>query len=137
VATLQIDPKTFEVTLKDPQGHVVPREALSAGEKQIFAIALLWSLARVSGRPLPMIIDTPLGRLDSIHRKKLVEHYFPNASHQVIILSTDTEVDREYFNQLRSNISHTVALDNDKGGWTEARTGYFWNEETLNVGLTS
>ena len=137
VATLQIDPKTFEVTLKDPGGHVVPREALSAGEKQIFAIALLWSLARVSGRPLPMIIDTPLGRLDSIHRKKLVEHYFPSASHQVIILSTDTEVDREYFTQLRSSISHTVALDNHKEGWTEARTGYFWNEEATDVGLAS
>ena len=137
VATLQIDPKTFEVTLKDPQGHVVPREALSAGEKQIFAIALLWSLARVSGRPLPMIIDTPLGRLDSIHRKKLVEHYFPNASHQVIVLSTDTEVDREYFMQLRSSISHTIALDNHKGGWTETRNGYFWNEEAPNVGTAS
>lgn len=134
VATLTIDPKTFEVTLKDPQGHVIPREALSAGEKQIFAIALLWSLARVSGRPLPMIIDTPLGRLDSIHRKKLVEHYFPTASHQVIVLSTDTEVDREYFTQMRSSISHTVALANHKGQWTEAKNGYFWTEEHSDVG---
>jgi DNA sulfur modification protein DndD len=118
------------VTLKDRNGHVVPREALSAGEKQMFAISLLWSLARVSGRPLPMIIDTPLGRLDSVHRRKLVEHYFPNASHQVIVLSTDTEVDREYFAQLRPSISHTVALENHRGEWTEARTGYFWSEET-------
>ena len=137
VATLRIDPKTFEVTLKDPQGHVIPREALSAGEKQIFAIALLWSLARVSGRPLPMIIDTPLGRLDSIHRKKLVEHYFPTASHQVIVLSTDTEVDREYFAQMRTSISHTVALANHRGQWTEARNGYFWTEEHSDVGTTT
>jgi DNA sulfur modification protein DndD len=134
VTTLHIDPRTFEVTLKDRNGHVVPREALSAGEKQMFAIALLWALARVSGRPLPMIIDTPLGRLDSVHRRKLVEHYFPNASHQVIVLSTDTEVDREYFTQLRPSISHTVALDNHGGEWTEARTGYFWTEETNNDG---
>jgi DNA sulfur modification protein DndD len=133
VATIKIDPKTFEITLQDPQGQVVPREALSAGEKQIFAISLLWSLARVSGRPLPMIIDTPLGRLDSVHRKKLVEHYFPSASHQVIVLSTDTEVDREYFDQMRMNISHTVALINHKGQWTEARDGYFWSEESADA----
>lgn len=134
VATLHIDPKTFEVTLTNRGGHIVPREALSAGEKQMFAISLLWSLARVSGRPLPMIIDTPLGRLDSVHRKKLVEHYFPTASHQVIVLSTDTEVDREYFTQLRPSISHTVALDNHDGEWTEARNGYFWTEEGANGG---
>ncbi|MCE7890291.1 MAG: DNA sulfur modification protein DndD [Sorangiineae bacterium PRO1] len=134
VASLRIDPDTFAVTLLDGGGRVVPREALSAGEKQIFAIALLWALAKVSGRPLPMIIDTPLGRLDSIHRRKLVEHYFPTASHQVIVLSTDTEVDREYVDQLRSSISHTVALMNHRGEWSEAKSGtYFWQEEGADV----
>lgn len=130
VASLTIDPETFAVTLLDQVGRVIPREALSAGEKQIFAIALLWALAKVSGRPLPMIIDTPLGRLDSVHRRKLVEHYFPVASHQVIILSTDTEVDREYVAQLRPSISHTVTLLNHAGQWSEAKAGsYFWQEE--------
>jgi DNA sulfur modification protein DndD len=37
---------------------------------------------------LPAIIDTPMARLDARHREHLVERYFPNASHQVIILST-------------------------------------------------
>jgi len=54
----------------------------------------LWGLARASARPLPAVIDTPMARLDAAHRQHLVERYFPNASHQVIVLSTDTEVDR-------------------------------------------
>jgi hypothetical protein len=53
---------------------------------------MLWALAKTSGRPLPIIIDTPLARLDSDHRKLLAQHYFPVASHQMLILSTDTEI---------------------------------------------
>ena len=56
-------------------------------------ISLLWALAICSKRKLPVIIDTPLSRLDSNHRTTLVQTYFPNASEQTIILSTDTEID--------------------------------------------
>lgn len=72
-----------------------------------------------------MIVDTPLARLDSHHRSKLVEHYFPAAAHQVIVLSTDTEVDRSYCEQLRPKTSHAYNLV-DRRGWTEVREGYFW-----------
>ena len=77
-----ISSKDFSVVLFDREDRPLPKDSLSAGEKQIYAIAMLWSLARTSGRPLPVIIDTPLGRLDSDHRRLLVERYFPHASHQ-------------------------------------------------------
>ncbi len=102
----EIDPKTFNVKLFDKSGKEINKQQLSAGEKQIFAIAILEALAKTSGRKLPVIIDTPLGRLDSKHRAKLVENYFPTASHQVIILSTDTEIDKDYYKILSPHISH-------------------------------
>lgn len=126
VSSIHIDPVTFQVELGDHAGRRLPKSDLSAGEKQIYAISVLWALARVSGRPLPMIIDTPLARLDSIHREKLVENYFPHASHQVIILSTDTEVDVKYYDTLRPNMSHAIRLVNHPEGWSEAQQGYFW-----------
>jgi len=132
---LTIDPKSFSVSLYDAQGQVIPKPSLSAGEKQIYAISLLWALAKVSGRALPMIIDTPLGRLDSVHRQHLLERYFPIASHQVIILSTDTEVDQQYFDQLKPHTSHAIHLSNDSG-WTEAAPGYFWGE-AVNAGAAA
>jgi DNA sulfur modification protein DndD len=91
----------FSLSLFNFQGQPVPKHRLSAGEKQLLAIAFLWGLARVSGRNLPIAIDTPLGRLDSSHRQNLVERYFPAASHQVILLSTDTEIGQKEIGKLR------------------------------------
>lgn len=130
VQSIKIDPETFRVSLLDDRGRLVPKESLSAGEKQLYAISVLWALAKVSGRPLPIIIDTPLGRLDSHHRAQLLEHYFPFASHQVIILSTDTEVDRANFEQLRPYVSHCINLV-VRDSATEVLSGYFWEEETV------
>ncbi|RMQ35849.1 DNA sulfur modification protein DndD [Pseudomonas amygdali pv. mori] len=125
--SIQIDPNTFEVVLIDDEGVILRKEELSAGEKQIFAISILEALARTSGRSLPVVIDTPLGRLDSVHRKKLVENYFPKTSHQVIILSTDTEIDYAFYEGLQGSISHSYHLVyNPETRSTRAEEGYFW-----------
>lgn len=122
-----IDESTFVVKLFDQEGHEIPKARLSAGEKQIFAISMLEALGKASGRSLPIIIDTPLGRLDSKHREKLVESYFPKASHQVIVLSTDTEVDQRFYEGLRSSVSHAFHLKFDQATKsTAADEGYFW-----------
>ena len=108
------------------KGKEISKQSLSAGEKQIYAIAMLWALAKTSGRNLPMIIDTPLGRLDREHRDNLMKYYFPHVSHQVIILSTDTEIDEQYVHQLKNNISEVYLLDyNESKGFTEVKTQYF------------
>ncbi|WP_409075201.1 DNA sulfur modification protein DndD [Pantoea sp. C3] len=123
-----INPATFDVELVDENNIAINRKLLSAGEKQIYAIAILEALAKTSGRELPVIIDTPLGRLDSYHRDKLINHYFPYASHQVVLLSTDTEVDEKYFvDQLRDDISH--AFEIKFNAFTKSSSiskGYFW-----------
>lgn len=125
--TAKIDPSSFAVTLIDSSGQAIDKNRLSAGEKQIYAISILEALARTSGRKLPIIIDTPLGRLDSKHRTKLVNNYFPTASHQVIILSTDTEVDEEFYSELSPSISHAYKLNYDSNsGSTVPSEEYFW-----------
>lgn len=127
--SVNIDPKTFHVVLRNSNGREVAKDELSAGEKQIFAISMLEALAKTSGRQLPMIVDTPLGRLDSKHRTKLVEGYFPLASHQMIVLSTDTEVDESFYSKLEPDISRAFRLDyNPYLGTTTVETGYFWRQ---------
>ena len=126
-----INPETFHVALRNREGRLIDEDELSAGEKQIYAIAMLEALAKTSGRKLPIIIDTPLGRLDSKHREKLVNNYFPTASHQVVILSTDTEVDEQFYRDLNKHISHSYKLEYDPStGHTTASESYFWKNAT-------
>ncbi len=127
VVQAKIDPEKFTVALIDREGRVISKDQLSAGEKQIYAIAMLEALARTSGRRLPVIIDTPLGRLDSKHRANLVEHYFPCASHQVVLLSTDTEVDEPFYQSLSPHVSHAFEIEFDEREKASSlKEGYFW-----------
>jgi len=130
ITGLRIDPQTFAIELNGKGGRSVTTERLSAGERQLLAIAMIWGLARASGRPLPTVIDTPLGRLDAEHRSRLVNRYFPRASHQVMLLSTDEEITRHYYRDLRHSVGRAYRLRYDGA---EARTiiepGYFPEEE--------
>ena len=110
IRRVEINPETFGVTLYDTYNQPISKEELSAGEKQIYTTALLWGLAKTSGKALPMVLDTPLGRLDSSHRQLLIERYFPYASHQVILLSTDTEIDKTLLSLMKPHVSHTLHL---------------------------
>jgi DNA sulfur modification protein DndD len=128
IKDLQIDNKTYEITIRDRNGHEMKKSGLSAGEKEIFAVSLLWGLAQTSQLNLPIIIDTPLSRLDSIHRDNIVTKYFPNAAEQVIILSTDTEIDNSYYKILESYLSGAGKLVyNQINELSKFEKGYFWN----------
>ena len=131
VSGLTIDPSTFRIELTGGDGKPLPFERLSAGERQLLATSILWGLAKASGRSLPTIIDTPLGRLDSSHRRHLLERYFPVASHQVILLSTDEEIDEASLHHLKRFIGRSYELKFDETSRsTKITDGYFWNHET-------
>lgn len=133
VERVSIDPDTCVLTLFEPirriDGHdgvitevsgggaALDVDRLSAGERQLVAIAIVWGLVSCSAKLLPAIIDTPLGRLDGEHRKHLVKNYFPSASSQVILLSTDEEINTGYYEMLKDWISreYELAFDKDKG----------------------
>jgi DNA sulfur modification protein DndD len=126
IHNIKISPDDFSLSVVSKQNEIIPTKRLSAGERQLLAISILWGLAKASGRPLPAIIDTPLGRLDSEHRGHLIDNYFPNASHQVILLSTDTEIDNEYRNALSHRIGKEYHIQYHEDQHTSTITpGYF------------
>jgi DNA sulfur modification protein DndD len=131
VQSIHINPETFAIEHTGGNGKPLSMGRLSQGERQLLATALLWGLAKASGRPLPAVIDTPLGRLDSSHRSHMLNRYFPVASHQVILLSTDEEVDEDSWHRLKPHIGRSYHLKfDDTSRSTTATEGYFWHHET-------
>lgn len=118
---IEIDPETFQITLYR-HGVAFGRAQLSAGEKQLLAIAIMWALREVSGMPMPVVIDTPLGRLDAQHRLSMLQNYFPHASHQVLLLATDSEIPAPLLAELAPAVSHAFELRYDaRGGCTRVQ----------------
>ncbi len=126
----KIDRINFMIDLVDKNGNKINKKLISSGEKQIYALAMLEALGKTSGKDLPFIIDTPLGRLDSNHRSKLVNNFFPVIGEQVIILSTDTEVDEQFYKDLNPFVKTAYEIKYKDGSNSSTVTkGYFWNHD--------
>lgn len=110
VGRVRLDPESFDIALVGSEGRPIALDSLSAGERQLFAVALLWALARTSERALPLVIDTPLGRLDRMHRERIIGQYLAGASEQVVLLCTDTELTAEVAAQLEPFVSRHLSL---------------------------
>lgn len=130
ITSISIHPESLDITLLDYNGSTLLKEQLSAGEKQMFAISILWGLALSSGYKLPVIIDTPMARLDSAHRSNFINKYLPNASSQVIVLSTDEEINSKYLKDIKDyvNSAYTLVYD-EKEKCTSIRPGYFGGDK--------
>lgn len=126
IQEISMNTTTLDLIYYNAEGEMVDKSSLSAGEKQLMVVSLLWSLAICSKKKLPVIIDTPLARLDSDHRSSLVISYFPNASEQTIILSTDSEIDKHYYDMMADYIGdeYTLLYD-DINKNTSVKKGYF------------
>ena len=126
IQEIVMNPETLDMQYLDEKGNEVSKESLSAGEKQLMVIAILWALALCSKKKLPVIIDTPLSRLDSQHRTSIINTYFPNASDQTIILSTDTEIDQNYYEMMKNSVGDEFTLVySEETKSTSIKKGYF------------
>lgn len=126
VSEIKIDPSTLDVTILDLDGNELLKSQLSAGEQQMFAVAIVWALALTSGYKAPVIIDTPMARLDSSHRANFVTKYLPAASSQVMVLSTDEEVYGRYLDLVRDNVvDYYTLLYREEEQCTAIVHGYF------------
>lgn len=95
------------------------KQQLSAGERQIFIMALYQALSQLNQISVPYIIDTPFARIDKEHRGKILSQFFKKLKGQIIILSTDEEIVGEYYESVCGILSNTFVLDHTESGNTE------------------
>jgi len=104
--------ENFNINLYDIYGNTMDILSSSSGQKQIIATALIWGISEYISEDIPMIIDTPLGRLDEKNQSLILNEFYPNVSKQVIILPTPSELKHDGFKSLTKHISQTFILDN-------------------------
>jgi DNA sulfur modification protein DndD len=105
----------FSLTYYTSTGEHIGMASISSGMKQLVATALIWALKDASGRDVPVIVDTPLGRIDQQHQINLLTHYYPKAGRQVIILPTDSEINKAKYEILSPYIAQEFRLENPSG----------------------
>ncbi|MEH6995724.1 DNA sulfur modification protein DndD [Neobacillus drentensis] len=111
VSALFIDHETYDVKLFDTHKELIEKSTLSAGEKEILLISIIWAIFKCSGRKVPFIFDTLLGRLDKTHKAAVLSEFIPNCGRQAIILSTDSEIDQHNYTILENNVAKEYMLD--------------------------
>lgn len=95
------------------------KQQLSAGEKQIFIMAIYQALSQLNKIDVPYIVDTPFARIDKEHREKILEQFFKKLNGQVIILSTDEEIVGHYQDVISDVVADTFVLNHTANGNTE------------------
>jgi DNA sulfur modification protein DndD len=124
VSRVVVDPISYEVKIEDGKGQELPMDRLSAGERQMLAVSVLSALIKERKGRFPVVVDTPLARLDGQHRTSLIKRFFATVSHQVLVLSTDEEVEGAAHDALRPYTNKEYVLEfNDELGHTTVRNG--------------
>ncbi len=80
---------SYGLSILDQGGRVLDER--SAGAEQVVALSLIDGLNKTSGTKAPIVMDTPLGRLDLKHRKNILQ-YLPDMSEQIVLLIHEGEI---------------------------------------------
>jgi len=102
--------KDYELDVKTISGNRdIQEQNPSKGARQIIAYSFIAGLNKFTAREAPVVIDTPIGRLDPEHKENLINH-FPNFRDQVVILYQPGELDKDDINQMDDNISRHLEI---------------------------
>lgn len=93
--------KNYQVSVVNAQGFNALAD-LSAGQYLILGYAFVVALRTITGYNAPVIVDTPLGKLDTIHRNKITKQ-LPEllGNVQIVFLVTSSE----YTEDVRENFA--------------------------------
>jgi DNA sulfur modification protein DndD len=82
--------ESYGLTIVHKDGSTIP--VRSAGAEHIVALSLMGALQRNAPLRGPIVMDSPFGRLDDAHTKKVVQS-LPNMADQVLLLVYESELE--------------------------------------------
>ena len=124
---LSEDLKDLNFSIYHKSGNEIYLSQLNTASTQVVVQVLLKALHEFGDYDPPVMIDTVMGVLDEKSRSTLLENYFPELSHQTILLSSDSEVrPKSDLEKIEPFISKAFTLKRDKElQKTEVIEGYF------------
>ena len=114
IDSIELD-ETYTLIFRDRAGRTVGRSSLSSGIKQLAATALLWAMKEVPEHEVPVIIDTPLGRIDRENQENMLLNYYPELAGQVIVLPTNAEIDERKYELISHRVAREYLIQNESG----------------------
>lgn len=109
----------YEVSITRRSGRITNANGLSAGEKLALALSFMAALNKISGFNLPIIIDTPMGRLDREIKLNIAE-FLPKylEDKQITLLVTGEEYSSEFREMLVNRVGkeYLINLSQTKHG---------------------
>lgn len=111
IQNISIDPITFEIKLYNNKNELINQQVLSAGEKEIIVLSIIYGTIASSKKELPFILDTLLGRLDEEHKLAIVSTLLPSLGSQSIVLSTNSEINEGLYRSVKDQIAFEYTLN--------------------------
>ncbi|WP_079478868.1 DNA sulfur modification protein DndD [Halobacillus salinus] len=130
---IAIEPKNFSLSILDSNNDNINKDILSAGEKELLALSIIWGTIKSSKKELPLILDTLLGRLDNEHKHSIVTKLLPRFGVQNIVLSTDSEIGPELYNSMSDTTANEYTLQYDSNNRRTNIEKHFFNLSTEKV----
>src|SRR5699024_3318479 len=106
-----IDYKTFDISILDYEHQKINKNILSAGEKELLVLSIIWGTIKASKKELPFVFDTLLARLDLSHKKSVITKLIPVIGTHIIILTTGTETNSKFYHLLSVYISNNFTFN--------------------------
>lgn len=127
IKQIYIHPETFEISLYDFDNREINKKILSAGEKELLILSIIWGTIHASKKEIPFVLDTLLGRLDLEHKTSVINKLVPKFGKQIMILSTNSEITDNLFQNLSPYIANYYTLNFDQSEERTKIENHFFN----------
>lgn len=107
-----IEGDLIDIDLFDTQNQIINKDALSKGEQQLYATALLKALVTESHIQFPVFIDSPLQKLDKKHSTNIIRDFYPAVSSQVVLFPLlEKELNEEEYQLLKPKVGKACLIE--------------------------
>ena len=127
IEAIEINPKTFAISVYEKGRRPIPFSVFSAGEKQILLGLIIKESLRMSGMDGFFLFDTPVGRLDMSNRAIFTNEVIFEVADQVLVFATDSDYSQKDYEGIKNRLTGEKMLARSSDDWIVVRTGSIYS----------